>query len=86
MKQGNPAYGSVAFRDVTTGTVLVTGSTLVTDKDLPTLDVDGVTYPMVAVDVSSESHAFWTGRHRLIDAEGRIEAFHRRFGATRDSR
>ena len=86
MKQGHPTYGAVAFRDVTTGTVLVTGSTLVADKDLPMLDADGVTYPMVDVDVSSESHPFWTGRHRPIDTEGRIEAFHRRFGTTRKSR
>lgn len=86
MKQSHPTYGSVAFRDVTTGTVVVTGSTLVTAEGLPTLEADGVTYPMVDVDVTSESHPFWTGRHRSIDPEGRIEAFHRRFGTGTRSR
>jgi large subunit ribosomal protein L31 len=81
MKPGNPTYGPVAFRDVTTGTVLITGSTLVTSKGLPMLEADGITYPIVDIGVSSDSHPFWTGRRRPIDTEGRIEAFHRRFGA-----
>jgi large subunit ribosomal protein L31 len=62
MKPGNPTYGPVAFRDVTTGTVLITGSTLVASEGLPMLEADGITYPMVDVDVSSDSHPFWTGR------------------------
>ena len=80
MKPGQPTYGPVAFRDITTGTVIITGSTLVATEGLATLETDSITYPMVDVDVSSGSHPFWTGRRRPIDAEGRIEAFHRRFG------
>jgi large subunit ribosomal protein L31 len=80
MKHGHPTYGPVAFRDVTTGTVVITGSTLVAREGLPILEAEATSYPMVDVDVSSESHPFWTGRHRPVDTEGRIEAFHRRFG------
>jgi large subunit ribosomal protein L31 len=86
MKPDNPTYGPVAFRDVTTGTVIITGSTLVATEDLPTLEADAITYPMVDVDVSSGSHPFWTGRRSPIDTEGRIEAFDRRFGAWKTRR
>ena len=81
MKLGQPTYGPVAFRDVTTGTVIITGSTLVATEGLPILEADAITYPMVDVDVSSGSHPFWTGRRSPIDTEGRIEAFDRRYGA-----
>lgn len=76
----HPAYGPVAFRDRSTGAVVVTRSTLAGHTGDRTLDVDGVTYPLVDVDVSSDSHPFWTGRTRTLDAEGRVEAFHRRYG------
>lgn len=86
MKRSNPTYGPVAFRDATTGTVIITGSTLVATEGLPMLEADGMTYPMVDVDVSSGSHPFWTGRRRPIDTEGRIQAFQRRFGRAPGSR
>ncbi len=86
MKRSHPTYGSVAFRDVTTGTVIITGSTLVATEGLPTVKADGVTYPMVDVDVSSGSHPFWTGRRSPTDTEGRIEAYQRRFGSAPGSR
>ena len=37
-------------------------------------------YPLVIVEISADSHAFWTGRQRLIDAAGQVEKFHRRYG------
>ena len=92
MKKGiHPDYGPVAFRDITTGTVFVTRSTLAgaaggaagTGSGRAagrTIEVDGATYPLVDVDVSSESHPFWTGRQSTLDTEGRVEAFHRRYG------
>ncbi|MDQ4112199.1 MAG: 50S ribosomal protein L31, partial [Actinomycetota bacterium] len=41
------------------------------------------TYPVVDVDVSSASHPFWTGRGRVVDTEGRVERFKRRYGRGR---
>ena len=82
MKQGiHPDYGPVAFRDRSTGTVIVTRSTLSSRPDAPMIEVDGHRYPVVDVDVSSASHPFWTGRTRTLDSEGRVEAFRRRYGA-----
>jgi large subunit ribosomal protein L31 len=82
VKQGiHPEYGTVAFRDRSTGRVLVTRSTLVGATDRR-LDVDGQSHPLVDVDISSASHPFWTGRTRTLDTEGRVQAFERRYGGT----
>ena len=81
MKQEiHPAYGPVAFRDRSTGHVVLTRSTLVSRGADKTIQVDGRTYPVVDVDISSDSHSFWTGKTRTLDAEGRVEAFERRYG------
>ncbi|MDQ6524812.1 type B 50S ribosomal protein L31 [Nocardioides sp. LHD-245] len=81
MKQGiHPEYGPVAFRDRATGDVVLTRSTLAARTDGPTIGLDGRTYPVVDVDVSVHSHPFWTGQGRVVDSEGRVEAFERRYG------
>jgi large subunit ribosomal protein L31 len=83
MKQGiHPEYGTVAFRDRSTGRVFVTRSTLVEGAPDRRLDVDGQSHPLVDVDISSDSHPFWTGRTRTLDTEGRVQAFERRYGGT----
>lgn len=79
-KNTHPDYGPVAFRDRSTGHVVLTRSTLASRTDLRTIDVDGATYPLVDVDTSSDSHPFWTGTARTLDSEGRVEAFQRRYG------
>ena len=81
MKQNiHPAYGPVAFRDRSTGRVVLTQSTLSSRANLPSIDLDVATYPVVDVDTSSDSHPFWTGTARTLDSEGRVEAFQRRYG------
>uniref|UniRef100_UPI003F4C0295 50S ribosomal protein L31 n=1 Tax=Nocardioides sp. SYSU DS0651 TaxID=3415955 RepID=UPI003F4C0295 len=39
-------------------------------------------HPVVDVDVTVHSHPFWTGRGRVVDSEGRVQAFERRYGRT----
>lgn len=84
MKQGiHPSYGPVVFRDGSAGTSFLTRSTLVgrLGADHPRVTwEDGGSYPVVDVDVSTASHPFWTGRGRVVDSEGRVEAFNRRYG------
>jgi large subunit ribosomal protein L31 len=41
---------------------------------------DGKEYPVVKVEVSSESHSFYTGKQKLVDTAGRVEKFRRRYG------
>lgn len=81
MKQGiHPAYGPVVFRDRATGDLVMTRSTLAARADGPSVEIDGRTYPVFDVDVSVHSHPFWTGKGRVLDTEGRVEAFERRYG------
>lgn len=81
MKDGiHPTYGPVVFRDRSGDLLLLTRSTLADRAGGDTVELDGATYPVVDVDVSSASHPFWTGRGRVVDTEGRVEAFRRRYG------
>lgn len=82
MKKGvHPSYGPVAFRDTATGDLVLTRSTLVDRlQDARTVEVDGTSYPVVDVDVTVHSHPWWTGRGRVLDSEGRVQRFERRYG------
>jgi large subunit ribosomal protein L31 len=78
MKQNDPAYGPVVFRDKSAGYAFLTRSTATSDR---TIDWDdGNTYPVIDVEISSESHPFYTGKARTVDTEGRVAAFERRYG------
>ena len=79
-KNIHPEYDLVVFRDHSAGTTVLTRSTLGASST-QTIEIDGATYPVVDVDVSSASHPFWTGRGRVVDTEGRVEAFNRRYGS-----
>ncbi len=76
----HPTYRQVVFRDRSADLVFRTGSTIATDK---TIEFDGATYPLVEVEISSASHPLWSGRERVIDTEGRVERFQRRYGGVR---
>jgi large subunit ribosomal protein L31 len=56
--------------------VFITKST-VDSKD--TLDHEGVTYPLVKLEISRTSHPFYTGKTKLIDTAGRIDKFKNRY-------
>jgi large subunit ribosomal protein L31 len=43
---------------------------------------DGKTYPLLKVEISSESHPFFTGKQRIMDTEGRIDRFKKRYAST----
>ena len=79
MKTGvHPDYHPVVFRDASTGDAFLTRSTATSDQTVQWSD--GQVYPLLVVDVSSASHPFWTGTARIMDAEGQIEKFNRRYG------
>ena len=84
MKPGiHPTYGPVVFRDRSTGKLTLTRSTLAGQDIDRTVEIDGTAYPVVDVDISSDSHPFWTGTARTLDSEGRVEKFQRRYGSAR---
>ncbi|PBC50932.1 50S ribosomal protein L31 [Rhodococcus sp. ACS1] len=79
MKPGiHPDYHPVVFQDASTGTTFLTRSTLTSDRTA--VWEDGNSHPLVVVDVTSESHPFWTGAQRVMDTAGRVEKFERRYG------
>ncbi|MGZ8179034.1 type B 50S ribosomal protein L31 [Williamsia sp. SKLECPSW1] len=79
MKPGiHPDYHPVVFRDSSTGKQFLTRSTVTSDVTLEW--EDGNRYPLVVVDVTSDSHPFWTGAHRVMDTAGRVQKFERRYG------
>jgi large subunit ribosomal protein L31 len=79
MKPGiHPEYGPVVFRDASTGTEFLTRSTA-TSQDT-TVWTDGNSYRLIVVDVTADSHPFWTGTGRVFDTAGQVEKFHRRYG------
>ncbi|MCH4895111.1 MAG: type B 50S ribosomal protein L31 [Marinifilaceae bacterium] len=62
----------VAFRDMSNGHVFITRSTANT-KD--TVEIDGVEYPLVKLEISNTSHPFYTGKVKLVDTAGRVDKF-----------
>lgn len=79
MKPGiHPDYHPVVFQDAGTGTQFLTRSTITSTREVDW--EDGNTYPLVIVDVTSESHPFWTGAARIMDTQGRVEKFEKRYG------
>ncbi|MFD6026572.1 type B 50S ribosomal protein L31 [Streptomyces griseoluteus] len=73
-----PAYRPVVFRDRSAGYAFLTRSTASSEQTIEW--DDGESYPVVDVEISSESHPFYTGKARTLDSEGRIERFERRYG------
>ena len=78
MKKGiHPEYRPVVFKDISTDFAILTQSTVVTNDT--TSWEDGNEYPLVKVEISSASHPFFTGTQKIVDTEGRVERFRKRY-------
>ena len=78
MKAGiHPNYREVLFHDLSCDFKFITRSTLNTRE---TINYEGKDYPLVKIEVSSESHPFYTGKHKIVDTAGRVEKFRQKFG------
>jgi len=78
MKEGiHPNYREVVFQDMSNDFKFITRSTIQT-KD--TINFEGKDYPLVKIEVSAESHPFYTGQHKIVDTAGRVEKFRQKFG------
>ncbi|MEO6530872.1 MAG: type B 50S ribosomal protein L31 [Specibacter sp.] len=78
MKQNiHPKYEAIVFNDLASGTKFLTRSTATSKKTIEW--EDGNTYPIIDVEISSESHPFYTGKQRIMDSAGRVERFNARF-------
>lgn len=76
MKQDiHPEYYPVVFVDGENQFV-----TRSTRKSSETREIDGVEHYVINVAISAATHPFWTGKQRIVDSEGRIERFKRKYG------
>lgn len=69
-------YRMMAFKDMSNNDVFLTRSTADSKE---TLEVDGVEYPLIKLEISRTSHPFYTGKSKLIDTAGRIDKFKTRY-------
>jgi len=77
MKEGiHPDYHTVVFVDNATGREWISRSTL---KPSTTKKIDGQDVPVAHLEISAESHPYWTGQQRQLDTEGRVDRFNKRY-------
>ena len=78
MKAGiHPEYRDVVFQDVSSDFAILTRSTMDSKETIKW--EDGKEYPLVKVEVSSASHPFYTGKHKVLDSGGRVDRFKKRY-------
>jgi large subunit ribosomal protein L31 len=73
----HPEYRFVVFRDISANFEFL-GKSCVQTRETTTFE--GTEYPLVTIDISSESHPFYTGTQKLLDTEGRVERFYKKYG------
>lgn len=79
MKTGiHPNYREVVFQDLNADFAFLTRSTM-TSKESITWE-DGKEYPLIKVEVSSQSHPFYTGKQNLSKKAGQVDKFNKRYG------
>jgi large subunit ribosomal protein L31 len=74
----HPEYRKVVFQDMSSEFSILTRSTMSSKETIKW--EDGNEYPLVKVEVSSASHPFYTGKHKVLDSGGRVDRFKKRYG------
>jgi large subunit ribosomal protein L31 len=77
-KDIHPDYRPVVFKDISTEFAFLSKSTYKTRETIKW--EDGNEYPLVKLDISSDSHPFYTGKQKLVDSAGRVDKFNQRYG------
>ena len=70
-------YRPVVFKDMSNEDTFITRSTINTKE---TIEIDGVTYPLVKVEISNTSHPFFTGKAKFVDMACRFFKFMSSYG------
>ena len=78
MKKGiHPAdYRLVVFKDMSNEHTFISKSTA---KTRETIEIDGVTYPLIKIEISNTSHPYYTGKMKLVDTAGRVDKYMNRY-------
>jgi large subunit ribosomal protein L31 len=75
-KDIHPVYAEVVFLDTGTGDKFKCRSSAQTHD---TIEFEGAVYPCFKVSISSKSHPFYTGDQGIVDTEGRVDKFRKRY-------
>jgi len=79
MKKGiHPEYREVIFKDISTEWSFKTRSTINSSETI--VWDDGNEYPLIKMEITSDSHPFFTGKQKLVDTAGRVDKFYSRYG------
>lgn len=82
MKQDiHPNYRPVVFKDISCDYAFLTRSTAKSNETIEW--EDGNEYPLIKIEVSSKSHAFFTGKQSLMDTTGKVDKFRKRYGLSK---
>ncbi|MCF0050911.1 type B 50S ribosomal protein L31 [Dyadobacter chenwenxiniae] len=82
-KDIHPNYRDVVFWDLSSDFKFITRSTIETSENITW--EDGKSYPVYKVEVSSQSHPFYTGKNVLVDTAGRVDKFRKRYGTQKEA-
>jgi len=70
-------YRLVVFKDLTNDYAFLSSSCAPSKETVKW--EDGNEYPLIKLDISSESHPFFTGKMQFVDTAGRIDRFKNRY-------
>ena len=73
-----PKYNPVVVVD---GEHEIVTRSVLTSKE--TREINGVMHYVLPIEISSYTHPFYSGKARLLDTEGRIERFNKRYNLSR---
>ncbi|MFT4772701.1 MAG: large subunit ribosomal protein L31 [Cryomorphaceae bacterium] len=70
-------YRKVVFKDIAADFAFLSRSTVESKETIKW--EDGNEYPLVKLEISSESHPYFTGKMQLVDTAGRVDKFRKRY-------
>jgi large subunit ribosomal protein L31 len=76
-------YRLVVFKDMSNGHTFITKSAAPSRENI---EIDGVEYPLIKLEISNTSHPFYTGKMKLVDTAGRVDKFMNRYQKHMDQR
>jgi large subunit ribosomal protein L31 len=79
MKEGiHPDYRPVVFQDTSSEFAILTRSTVPTRETIQW--EDGKEYPLLKLEISSQSHPFYTGKQHIMQTAKQVDKFRQRYG------
>ena len=79
MKEGiHPDYRPVVFQDTSSEFAILTRSTVPTRETIQW--EDGNEYPLLKLEISSQSPPFYTGKQHIMQTAKQVDKFRQRYG------